>query len=79
MAKVKNHLQPARSVIDKLGGTIALADRLGLAASTVSRWAMPKNKAGHGGSIPQKHWKKLIAVAEKQGKRLTLKELSGIS
>jgi DNA-binding transcriptional regulator YdaS (Cro superfamily) len=78
MAKQTKHfMQPARSVVDMLGGGRAVARELGISPSTVSRWTMPKSRQNLGGRIPQVHWLSLIAMATKQGKELTLDQLLG--
>jgi hypothetical protein len=71
-------MQPARSVVDMLGGGRAVARELGISPSTVSRWTMPKSRQNLGGRIPQTHWLALIAMAKKQGIELTLNQLLGV-
>lgn len=72
-------MQPARSVVDLLGGCRAVARGLGISPSTVSRWIAPKSRQNLGGRIPQAHWAGLLALAKRDGKQLTLEHLSGLS
>lgn len=68
---------PAFSLIERLGGKSAVADRLNVDKSTLSRWCQPK-PAGTGGVIPQKHWAHLIAMGKEQGVDITLEELAAL-
>lgn len=70
-------LEPAYTVIEKLGGKSTVAHELGLATSTLSRWCSPV-PGGTGGTIPQKHWAQLMRLAQARRTRLTLKELAAI-
>jgi len=72
-----NTLQPAHPVLERLGGRRAVADHLGLSFSAVCRWCAPP-PIGTGGRIPAKHWLSLMALAERQGKRLSVRALSGL-
>lgn len=72
-------MQPARSVVDSLGGCRAVARELGISPSTVTRWMMPKSRQSLGGRIPQAHWVGLIAMAKRLGHELTLEQLSGMT
>jgi hypothetical protein len=67
-------LSPAREVIAKLGGVRATARVLQLNPSAVSRWMMPAERRGTGGSIPQRHWPALIAYAKKERVKLALRD-----
>jgi len=70
-------LDPAFNVIEKLGGKAAVAERLELNKSTLSRWCQP-SPAGTGGVIPQRYWPQLIEMARDQRVRITLKELAAV-
>lgn len=70
-------IDPAFTVIERLGGKAFVAESLGLDKSTLSRWCQPR-PMGTGGVIPQKHWGQLLEMASKQRVRLTLKELAAI-
>ena len=70
-------LDPAFSVIEKLGGKSAVAEALNLDKSTLSRWCQPRPD-GLGGTIPQRHWGTLMKMARAQGVDITLRELAAL-
>lgn len=74
---VVHTLEPAYSVIEKLGGKSAVAEALGLDKSTLTRWCQPK-PMGTGGLIPQRYWPQLIEMARSQKVRIGLKELAAV-
>lgn len=69
-----HRLEPAFSVLERLGGKSCVAAELDVAASTLSRWCQPV-PAGTGGVIPQRHWPALLAFAKKQQVELSLSDL----
>lgn len=77
MIPVIHTLDPAYTVIEKLGGKPALSERLGLDKSTLSRWCQAR-PSGTGGLIPQRYWPALIEVAREQGVSITLEELAAV-
>ena len=74
---VVHTLDPAYTVIEKLGGKATVAERLELDKSTLSRWCQPK-PMGTGGIIPQRYWPQLIEMARDKRVRITLKELAAV-
>ena len=70
-------LDPAYTLIEKLGGKSAVAQELGLDKSTLTRWCRSEPD-GTGGVIPQRYWEQLIAMGKRQKVRVTLGELSHI-
>lgn len=70
-------MAPAYNVIERLGGKSAVAEYLGLAVSTLSRWCTPAPD-GTNGVIPQKHWPQLLEMAQTLRVRITLKELASL-
>lgn len=77
IGETQHMAEPAFSVIEKLGGKRQVAGVLGVDKSTLTRWCqMPPD--GTGGTIPQKHWRTLMALGQVRGTPVTLKELSGI-
>lgn len=74
---VVHTLEPAFTVIEKLGGRSAVANELGLDRSTLTRWCQPR-PAGTGGVIPQRYWPQLIEMARQQRVRISLKELANV-
>jgi len=62
-------MQSVPEIIEKLGGATALADHLGIkATTTVASWKDRK-------SIPIEHWPKLLEVASSQGLDLDYERL----
>lgn len=70
-------LDPAFSVIERLGGKGDVAHRLKLDKSTLSRWCQPRPD-GTGGQIPQKHWPVLVQMARQRGVTITVEELIAV-
>jgi hypothetical protein len=70
-------LEPAYTVIEKLGGKSAVAQALNLDKSTLSRWCQPSPQ-GTGGLIPQRYWPQLIEMAREQRVRIGIKELAAV-
>src|SRR4051812_27697306 len=64
-------LEPAASIIHRLGGFAAVAKLCDLHFTQVWRWTQPRSKKGTGGTIPQRHHLLLLAVAKKAGVPLT--------
>jgi hypothetical protein len=67
-------MEPARSIITKLGGEGAVALICGIAVSGPYRWQYPRERGGTGGLIPQRHHRALIDHAEANGIPLTAEE-----
>jgi hypothetical protein len=74
---VVHTLEPAYTVIEKLGGKSAVAQALSLDKSTLSRWCQPSPQ-GTGGLIPQRYWPQLIEMARELRVRIGVKELSAV-
>lgn len=74
---VVHTLEPAYSVIEKLGGKSAVSEALGLDKSTLSRWCQPR-PGGTGGLIPQRYWPQLMQMARDQRVRIGVKELAAV-
>lgn len=70
-------LEPAFTVIEKLGGKSTVAEFLSLDKSTLSRWCQPR-PLGTGGMIPQRYWPQLLEMARDQRVRISLKELAAV-
>ncbi len=56
-------MEPARSIIQKLGGESVVAELTGTAYTAPYRWQHPREKGGTGGMIPQKHIPVLLKFA----------------
>src|SRR5262245_39185554 len=57
-------MEPARSIITKLGGEGAVALICGTALSAPYRWQHPRARRGTGGLIPQRHHRALMDYAQ---------------
>ena len=60
-------MEPAQTIIEKLGGDTVVAGIVGLHRTRVANWKRPKKAGGTGGVIPFKHVPALIAEASKRG------------
>lgn len=60
-------MEPASTIIDRLGGEAAVAKIAGVAITAPYRWQQPRSKGGTGGVIPHWHVGKLIAYAQANG------------
>lgn len=69
-----DHLEPARSIIAKLGGPDAVARITKRDVSRVYRWMYPRDRGGTDGSIPQGEARKLLAHAAEAGVALDASE-----
>jgi hypothetical protein len=70
-------LEPAFTVIERLGGKSNVAESLKLDKSTLSRWCQPRPN-GTGGMIPQRYWSALTKLARSSGVNITVQELASI-
>jgi len=61
-----HHLEPARSVVAKLG-TRVVAEVTGKHVSRIYRWMAPREKGGTGGFIPHEDANALIEYARAEG------------
>jgi hypothetical protein len=59
-------MEPARSIVQRLGGPAAVARELGLTAGGICRWYTEPPK-GAGGRVPSKHVPALCAMAKRVG------------
>lgn len=66
-----DHLDPARRIIDRLGGVEAVARITNRDVSRVYRWMYTRERGGTDGRIPQPEAEKLLAHARANGIRLT--------
>jgi len=75
MAQIKGRCQPARHVIERLGGVTATARIVKVSQSAVSRWLVPPAEWGSGGRIPQRHWPAIMEFVDKHNIDLNLSDL----
>jgi len=57
-------MEPAKTIIKRLGGEAAVSGITGTAFTAPYRWQHPKTKGGTGGLIPQRHHRALLDYAK---------------
>ena len=70
-------MEPARSIIAKLGGEATVAKIVGTSYTAPYRWQHPKANGGTDGRVPQKHIPTLLTYAREHGIALTAHEFLG--
>ena len=60
-------MEPARTIIARLGGPGAICSALRLAYTAPYRWTYAREKGGTGGLIPQRHHRALLQMARGLG------------
>lgn len=60
-------MEPARSIIERLGGEAAVSKITGTAYTAPYRWQHPRIKGGTGGMIPQRYHRGLLDYARERG------------
>lgn len=64
-------MEPAASIIKKLGGPGAVAEFLGTAKNAPYRWTYARERGGTGGIIPHWHHEALLRMASEKGLHLS--------
>lgn len=64
-------MEPAKSIIEALGGPEKVAEIAGVHRTRVYGWMRNKERGGTGGTIPLPHIPKLLHAAREQGVSLT--------
>lgn len=64
-------MEPARRIVDLLGGPNAVANIVGVHRTRVSNWTRAKDAGGTGGMVPFKHVPAMIAAAKDRGIELS--------
>jgi len=77
MARIKGLCEPARNIIDRLGGVTATAKIISTTPSAVSRWLVTRPEGGTNGRVPQRHWETILDFAVAHKIALTLNDLLG--
>ena len=67
-------MEPATTIIRKLGGEATVAGIAGTALSAPYRWQHEKSRGGTGGTIPQAHHRALLDYADAHGIALKAEE-----
>lgn len=60
-------MEPATSIIERLGGEALVATATKTALTAPYRWQASKTKGGTGGLIPQRHHQTLLNYAKDKG------------
>ncbi len=69
-----SQLQPAASIVQKLGGPSVVAKVAGVHRTRVSNWMRPRSAGGTGGRVPQDHHRALLDYAKQQSVELTAED-----
>lgn len=67
-------MNPAQTIIVRLGGEALVASVTGTAYTAPYRWQAARAKGGTGGLIPQRHHRTLIDYARSRGIALTAED-----
>lgn len=67
-------MEPAKTIIRKLGGEAKVAEIAGVAFTAPYRWQHAKDKRGTGGIIPQRHHRALLDFAHRNDIPLVAEE-----
>lgn len=63
-------MEPARTIIEKLGGASIVSKITGTSHNVPYRWQYPRERGGTGGMIPQRHHPALLDYAREKRIRL---------
>ena len=66
----------ARHIINKFGGTSAVAKILNITRNAVYRWTIPRHKGGTDGLVPTKSLQTLIDASRAEGVLLSEEDLA---
>lgn len=58
-------MNPAKSIVDALGGAKVVAAYLGMSSGAVTKWGTPRERGGAGGLIPSIHIPALCEMSTK--------------
>jgi len=67
-------MEPASTIIKRLGGEAKVSEITGMAFTAPYRWQHEKTKGGTGGLIPQNHHRALLDYAEQNNIRLSAED-----
>jgi hypothetical protein len=71
-------MEPAATIVAKLGGPSAVSRDLGVHRTRVSNWMRPRDKGGTGGIIPHWHVADLLQIARDKGVALEDKDFAPV-
>lgn len=64
---MSKRLEPAKTVIERLGGPVRVSEICGVHESRPSHWMRPRDKKGTGGLIPAEYQQVLLDYAKAHG------------
>ncbi|WP_082637649.1 hypothetical protein [Bradyrhizobium retamae] len=67
-------LEPAETIISRLGGPAVVASLVAVHRTRVSNWKRPKQKGGTGGLIPQQYHRRLLDHAAQNSIELSAED-----
>lgn len=70
-------LEPANSIISRLGGPDKVREITNASRTRVYRWTQPRENGGTNGVIPTRHAAKILAFAREQGIQISAEEFIG--
>ena len=70
-------MEPAQSIIRKLGGPSVVAGVVGIHRTRVSSWQRSRAAGGTDGRIPQNHIEPLMTLAREKGVDLKIEDFFG--
>lgn len=79
IADSDGHLEPAASIIKKLGGYAKVTEILGCGKTAPYSWTYPRSSGGTDGQIPQRHHRPLLDYASKNNIDLRSEHFHAIS
>lgn len=65
-------LDPAASVLERLGGPMRVCEEIGVHKTRVYKWMKPKSEGGTGGMIPGSHIQDIIRMGAERGIEFSL-------
>lgn len=68
-------MEPAATIIEKLGGHRAVSEALGVAYTAPYRWTYPRERGGTDGRVPAKYHRSLLNLAAEAGVALSPADL----
>jgi hypothetical protein len=68
-------MEPAATIIEKLGGYRAVSAALGVAYTAPYRWTYPRERGGTDGRVPAKYHRVLLDLAAESGVELSAADL----
>lgn len=68
-------MEPAKSIIDVLGGVLSVAEITGAHVTRVRRWRLPMSNGGTDGAIPREHVYLLFRETLRRGLSIRVEDI----